>query len=82
MSECAQESLASLSFEAAMKQLEEIVKKFESGGLTLEESVIAYEKGVRLRQYCDELLKNAKLRMEQVSRNLEEEKTDDKMKTA
>ncbi|ETZ04983.1 exodeoxyribonuclease VII small subunit [Holospora undulata] len=82
MSECAQESLSSLSFEAAMKQLEEIVKKFESGGLTLEESVIAYEKGVRLRQYCDELLKNAKLRMEQVSRNVEDEKIDDKMKPA
>ena len=69
--------LFSLSFEAAMKQLEEIVRKFESGGLTLEESVIAYERGMRLRQHCDERLKNAKLRMEQVHRNVEGEKKED-----
>ncbi|PPE04039.1 exodeoxyribonuclease VII small subunit [Holospora curviuscula] len=77
MTEPIETEISSLSFEAAMKQLEEIVRKFESGGLTLEESVTAYERGMRLRQYCDERLKTAKLRMEQVAKNAEEEKLDD-----
>ncbi|ETZ07322.1 exodeoxyribonuclease 7 small subunit [Holospora obtusa F1] len=73
MSNCQDPLIVSLSFESAMKQLEEIVRKFESGGLTLEESVVAYERGTKLRKHCDELLKHAKLRMEQVNRNVEED---------
>ena len=66
------EKIAALSFEEAMKKLEDIVRTFESGGLTLQQSVSAYEEGMQLRKHCDTLLKTAKLRMEEVQRNAQE----------
>jgi exodeoxyribonuclease VII small subunit len=66
------EKIAALSFEEAMKKLENIVRTFESGGLTLQQSVSAYEEGMQLRKHCDTLLKTAKLRMEEVQRNAQE----------
>lgn len=66
------ETIAALSFEEAMKKLEDIVRTFESGGLTLQQSVSAYEEGMQLRKHCDTLLKTAKLRMEEVQRNAQE----------
>ena len=42
-----------LSFEDAYAQLEKIVAKMESGKLTLEESVKAYEEGAKLVKYCE-----------------------------
>ena len=53
-----------LSFEEAYKQLMELVKKMESGELPLAESVSAYEKGVKLKAYCEQLLKEAELKIE------------------
>ena len=64
--------IAELSFEEAMKKLEEIVRTFESGGLSLQQSVSAYEEGIQLRKHCDTLLKQAKLRMDEVQRSAQE----------
>jgi exodeoxyribonuclease VII small subunit len=58
-----------LSFEEAYKQLMEIVKKMESGELPLADSVAAYEQGVKLKAYCEQLLKEAELKIEQVKIN-------------
>ena len=41
------------SFEDAYARLEQIVTKMESGKLTLEESVKAYEEGAKLVKYCE-----------------------------
>ncbi|MFA5902428.1 MAG: exodeoxyribonuclease VII small subunit [Desulfobacula sp.] len=46
------------SFEAALKELEEIVKDMESGNLSLEESVKKYEAGIKQSRYCNEYLNN------------------------
>ena len=43
---------ASVSFESAMAELEQLVAKMESGELPLEESVAAYKRGSELVQYC------------------------------
>lgn len=56
-----------LSFEAAMAELETIVRRLESGDVNLEESVTLYERGQALRQHCEARLKAAELRVEQVS---------------
>ena len=48
-----------LSFEEAYKQLMELVKKMESGELPLADSVTAYEQGIKLKAYCEQLLKEA-----------------------
>lgn len=53
-----------LSFEEAYKQLTELVQKMESGELSLSDSVTAYEQGIKLKAYCEQLLKEAELKIE------------------
>ena len=52
------------SFEHTMKNLEMIVKNFEKGDLSLEQSLVAYEKGMQLAQKCEKFLDNAQQRVE------------------
>lgn len=54
------------SFEAALKQLEEIVQKLEKGELALEESLKLYEEGIRLSRICHTKLDEAEGRIEQL----------------
>jgi exodeoxyribonuclease VII small subunit len=53
-----------LSFEEAYKQLTELVQKMESGEMPLADSVAAYEQGIKLKAYCEQLLKEAELKIE------------------
>ena len=53
-----------LSFEEAYKQLTELVQKMESGEMPLADSVVAYEQGIKLKAYCEQLLKEAELKIE------------------
>ncbi|MEQ9264085.1 MAG: exodeoxyribonuclease VII small subunit [Balneolaceae bacterium] len=55
------------SFEEALKELESIVSKLENEDITLEDSVKLYEKGVHLSHFCNEILEQAELRIEQVN---------------
>jgi len=57
------------SFEEAYKELTELVKKMESGEMPLADSVAAYEKGIKLKEYCEQLLKQAELKIETVKNN-------------
>ena len=50
-------------FEAQYKRLEESVAKLEEGDLTLEESLALYEDGMKVAKACQELLKDAELRV-------------------
>ena len=58
--------LAELSFEDALKQLEAIVRQLESGEVPLNESIALYAKGDALRRQCEERLKAASARIEQI----------------
>jgi exodeoxyribonuclease VII small subunit len=49
----------SLSFEQAVAELEEIVKKLEKGELSLEESIHFFQRGVELTRYCSKKLDDA-----------------------
>jgi exodeoxyribonuclease VII small subunit len=60
------EDVGSLSFEAALKRLEEIVRKLESGEAALDEAIKLYEEGDRLKQQCEARLKAAQARIEQI----------------
>lgn len=60
------EAIAQLSFEAALKRLEEIVRKLESGEAPLDESIELYEEGERLKQQCEARLKAAQARIEKI----------------
>ena len=51
-------------FEAAIAELETIVKKLEDGDLSLEQSLALYERGVALSQFCHARLEDAERRIE------------------
>jgi len=60
-------SLAELSFEDALKQLEAIVRQLESGEVPLNESIALYAKGDVLRRQCEDRLKAAQALIEKIS---------------
>ena len=47
------------SFEEALSELEALVERMESGDLTLEESLAAFEQGISLTRHCQEALQVA-----------------------
>lgn len=51
-------------FEAAIAELEGIVRKLEEGDLTLETSLQLYERGVHLSRFCHARLEDAEKRIE------------------
>ncbi len=51
-------------FEAAIAELETIVKKLEDGDLSLETSLQLYERGVHLSRFCHARLEDAERRVE------------------
>ena len=53
-----------VDFEAALQELESLIKQMESGELGLEESITAFERGVRLTRRCQAALKQAELRVQ------------------
>lgn len=55
-----------LSFEDALKELERIVSRLESGDASLDESIRLYERGDRLRARCAERLDAAQARIEAI----------------
>ena len=60
------EAIAELSFEDALKRLEEIVRRLESGEASLDESITLYGEGDRLRQQCETRLQAAQARIEKI----------------
>ena len=53
-----------ISFEEALKDLEKIVEDLNNGDMELEKAITAYEKGIQLKNICEERLKNAQERIE------------------
>lgn len=47
-----------ISYEAALEELEILVSKMEAGNLQLEESLLAYQRGVALVSYCQKQLEH------------------------
>lgn len=56
-----------LSFEEAYAQLEADVNALRDGQMPLERALHYYEEGMKLAQYCNELLQKAELRVRQLS---------------
>jgi len=66
MSEAA--SINNLSFEAALAELKDIVKKIDTGEETLESSIISFERGILLKEHCEKKLQEAKLKIEKITK--------------
>jgi len=56
------------TFEQALKKLEEIVEKIESGQIGLEESIAEYEKGIKLVKQCRAILQAAEKKVQMLVR--------------
>lgn len=54
------------SFEEGLKELEQIVRRMESGGQELEKAIADYERGMALKTLCEKRLQEAKLKVEKV----------------
>ena len=58
--------IAALSFEDALKALEDVVRKLESGEAPLDQSIELYARGDRLRKHCQTRLDAAQTRIEAI----------------
>ena len=52
-------AVSEMSFEEAMKALEDVVARLEAGDVPLEESIKLYERGAELKSYCQKKLSDA-----------------------
>ena len=60
-------NIAELSFEDALKRLEAIVHRLESGEASLDESIGLYAEGDKLRGQCEARLQAAQARIEKIT---------------
>jgi exodeoxyribonuclease VII small subunit len=58
--------ISALSFEAACKELEAIVRALESGSADLDRAISDYQRGNALKEHCLSKLNEAKLKVEQI----------------
>lgn len=65
MSETAAD-IAAMSFEDALRALEDVVRKLESGEVPLDDSITLYERGEALRKHCQARLDAAQARIEKI----------------
>jgi exodeoxyribonuclease VII small subunit len=63
------EAAGELDFEAALAELEQLVNQMEAGDLTLEASLAAFERGVKLTRQCQAALRSAELKVQQLTRD-------------
>ncbi len=61
------EAINTLSFEDALKELETIVSRLETGDAALDESIALYTRGEALRAQCEQRLKDAQARIEKIT---------------
>jgi exodeoxyribonuclease VII small subunit len=63
--------IATLSFEQALAELEQIVGRLESGQAPLEESLEIYKRGSALKSHCEAKLNAARLQVEKITKSLD-----------
>ena len=58
--------IGAMSFEEALRALEDVVRHLEGGEVPLEESIGLYERGEALRRHCQARLDSAQARIEKI----------------
>ena len=64
------------NFEQSLKELEQLVESLEAGNLSLEDSLKAFERGVRITRECQDALKNAEQKVSILMRDSNGELTE------
>ena len=58
--------IAKLSFEEALAELEQIVRRLEGGAGKLDEAIQSYERGALLKRHCEAKLREAQARVDKI----------------
>jgi len=58
--------IAAMSFEDAVVELEQIVRRLEGGQVKLDEAILAYERGAQLKRHCEKKLNEAQQRVDRI----------------
>lgn len=58
--------IAAMTFEDALAELEQIVRRLEAGQVKLDEAIQCYERGALLKQHCEKKLNEAQQRVERI----------------
>ena len=58
--------LEKLTFEEAIKELERLVESLDKGDVSLDEAIAAYDRGSQLKDYCQNKLHEAKMKVETI----------------
>lgn len=61
--------ITKLSFEDALKELENLKVKMESGNIPLDDALMLFERGNALKAHCERILANAKMKVEKIIDN-------------
>jgi exodeoxyribonuclease VII small subunit len=60
------DDLAAMSFEDALAELEQIVRRLEAGQVKLDDAIQSYERGAQLKQHCEQKLNEAQQRVDRI----------------
>lgn len=58
--------IAAMSFEEALTELEQIVRRLEGGQVKLDEAIQSYERGAQLKRHCETKLNEAQQRVDRI----------------
>ena len=58
--------VSSLSFEDALAELEQIVRRLEAGQVKLDDAIQSYERGAQLKRHCEQKLNEAQQRVDRI----------------
>ena len=61
--------MENLTYEKAIKRLEQIISILESNEVPLEESIVLFQEGVKLSKYCDDKLQSIQQKVAQIYEN-------------
>jgi exodeoxyribonuclease VII small subunit len=64
-------SIKNMTFEAALNELEEIVRRLDNGQESLESAISSYERASELKKFCESKLKDAKFKIDTIAKNSE-----------
>ena len=62
-------NIEKLSFEEALKELEALKIKMETGNIPLDDALTLFERGNTLKAHCEKILANAKMKVEKIIDN-------------
>src|SRR5919198_3288552 len=59
--------IAAMSFEDALAELEQIVRRLEAGQVKLDDAIQSYERGAQLKRHCEQKLNEAQQRVDRIA---------------